>query len=207
MLKSDYKVKDLIDSVMVETDSYQSVPQNMILMSYNTVICQLYRTVIREQGKIETETGDALVREKVIKLSGTGAIGNGKIAFEDIIKVESGPVVYSRATVKTAEALQNVYYKDGNGDLAIIAEGHIVGEVTVFYLEKPDIVRAEDSDYKTVTIPLPNEFVPMIYAAVRGEAYKYANQDSLSAKWIADYNAQAETFAAWIADVKPTYGN
>jgi hypothetical protein len=46
----------------------------------------------------------------------------------------------------------------------------------------------------------------MVAAKMRGEAYKIANEDGLAAKWLADYNAQLESFKVWAADRNHRYG-
>lgn len=213
MITSDYYVKDLISSVKVETDSYQEVPQDLILMAYNALMQQLYRTVIREQGieTIERTAAAGGTNTFTIKMDEIqAATGVATPTFEDVLRVEMGAVVFSRATMATSNALKNIYYKNNIGNIAISCDS-LITEAVVFevtFTEKPKLVTTEDLELEdSPVIPVPNEFVPMVYAGVRGEAYKLANQDTLSAKWIADYNAQAETLAKWIAETKPTYGN
>jgi len=53
---------------------------------------------------------------------------------------------------------------------------------------------------------LPIEFIDLAKAKLRGEAYKVANEDSLAAKWINDYNMLVETFKAWIERERANFG-
>ena len=53
---------------------------------------------------------------------------------------------------------------------------------------------------------VPYEFIDIIKAKLRGEAYKLANEDALAAKWLQDYNAQLQDFAAWVQDKAAVFG-
>ena len=53
---------------------------------------------------------------------------------------------------------------------------------------------------------LPVEFIDLVKAKLRGEAYKLANEDNHAAKWLNDYNTLLETFKAWIADKSANFG-
>ena len=57
-----------------------------------------------------------------------------------------------------------------------------------------------------VNVMLPIEFIDLVKAKLRGEAYKLANEDSIAAKWLNDYNTLLETFKAWIADKSSNFG-
>ena len=46
----------------------------------------------------------------------------------------------------------------------------------------------------------------MLLSRLRGEIYKVSNEDALAAKWLADYNAELETFKVWAAQHGEVYG-
>jgi hypothetical protein len=53
---------------------------------------------------------------------------------------------------------------------------------------------------------LPAEFIELAKAKLRGESYKYANEDGLAAKWLNDYNALLETFKVWVQSKSANFG-
>lgn len=62
------------------------------------------------------------------------------------------------------------------------------------YLVRPAARTAEGED---APLALPEEFVELAAAKLRGEACRLAGEDALCAKWFSDYNAKLESFAAW----------
>ena len=53
---------------------------------------------------------------------------------------------------------------------------------------------------------VPMEWLDLVGAKMRGEAYKIANEDGLSAKWLNDYNTQLEYLKIWAAKRNERYG-
>jgi hypothetical protein len=222
MFYSDYRIEDLIEQIKAEVDSYNEVPQNELLMAYNTCILQLYKGVIKEQKVISYPA----YGQKIQLLHGKKE--TDRIEFENVEAVKIGLTTYTKATAKGSSGFEHCYYKglkEENMDTIVLDEAPTGGEtMTIYYNDVPKIVKSlndvtsnsnveSDSDVESVVvtndkefIPLPNEYVPMVYSFVRGEAYKWINEDSLSAKWISDYNAQLEAFTAWIATNKPQFG-
>ena len=60
------------------------------------------------------------------------------------------------------------------------------------------------TDTDNVMVPL--EFIDLVKAKLRGEAYKLANEDVLSAKWLNDYNILLENFKMWISEKNSNFG-
>lgn len=79
-------------------------------------------------------------------------------------------------------------------------------EIRVVYNARPALKRADNDVFGDEEIYLPPEFMPMLAAKLRGDAYKLANEDVLAAKWLADYNAQLEDFKAFTASHAPVFG-
>jgi hypothetical protein len=46
-------------------------------------------------------------------------------------------------------------------------------------------------------LPIPDEYLSLLRAKLRGEIFKLANEDSLAAKWLGEYNALLPAFAAY----------
>ena len=53
---------------------------------------------------------------------------------------------------------------------------------------------------------LPYEFLDMVKAKLRGEAYKIANENSIAANWLNDYNAILMDFRAWVETKRASFG-
>lgn len=207
----------MIKQIKTEVDSYSEIPENILLMAYNTAIRQLYRGVIKDEkaARYTPTTYNDGAGDSYSMITLTNADDNkARIEFEDVEKVKVGSVTYTRCTAKGSEGFEKFYYKgdatsDGYDTILLEKLVSPSAVATVYYDEAPkaytDITTLFDTEDMKY-IPLPNEYVPMIYAAVRGEAYKWVNEDALSAKWISDYNAQLAGFSEWIKTTKPQYG-
>lgn len=66
----------------------------------------------------------------------------------------------------------------------------------VFTLRPPIYGESDESR----PVPLPDEFLPMLAAKVRGEVYRLANEDGLCAKWLAVYNAGLADLYDYLAE-------
>ena len=79
-------------------------------------------------------------------------------------------------------------------------------EIRIIYNARPALKRADNDAFGNEEIYIPPEFLPMLAARLRGEAYKLANEDALAAKWLSDYNAQLDDFKAFSAAHAPSFG-
>lgn len=210
MFNSSYKVQEMINMVKAEVDSYNEIPGQNLLMSYNTVIRQIYRGIIKEQRTVTLKVASG---GKIVLRDGSAEeAGLARIEYEDIEKIKIGHNVYAKATAKSTEGFRKSYRKGvcetANGvvlDTVIVSDAEANDDAEVYYDEKPKTYTSM-ADISEITVPLPDEYVGMIYSALRGDAYKWVNEDELSAKWTADYNAQLEAFTEWIRTTKPQFG-
>ena len=53
---------------------------------------------------------------------------------------------------------------------------------------------------------IPLEFIDLVKAKLRGEAYKLVNEDGIASKWLNDYNILLETFKLWITSKSSNFG-
>ena len=79
-------------------------------------------------------------------------------------------------------------------------------KLSIIYYVRPLPKSIENMNAHNQNIMLPHEFIDLAKTKLRGEAYKLCNEDTLSAKWLADYNALLETFTQWINDKRPNFG-
>ena len=87
-----------------------------------------------------------------------------------------------------------------------VSEGAVIplspaGEVCVHFLVRPPLCREEGAE-EEYEIPLSDEFLPLLHARLCGEGYRREGEDTLSAKWLADYNHRLTDFAAYLAAAK-----
>lgn len=119
------------------------------------------------------------------------------------------------------ELVDNCYYDDGDGKLGIcmddvLAESGESAYLTISrvrYPEKKEIIEnevtegevTEDSIAGNVMVPL--EFIEMVCAKIRYEAYMLCEEPQVAANWLNVFNSQLEDFKAWHDMQKKTYGS
>ena len=94
------------------------------------------------------------------------------------------------------------YYKLRNGIAMNLRKEP--DKLKFIYIVRPELKTEEN--YESLTVKIPVEFIDLAKAKLRGEAYKIANEDSLAAKWLNDYNILLETFKLWIANKQSSFG-
>ena len=113
---------------------------------------------------------------------------------------------FIKTTLASGYIFPDVYFKYNDNEIGFYTEEQW-GPSTwanIIYFVRPALVK--DVGIETATIMVPAEFIDLGKAKLRGEAYKLANEDSLAAKWLNDYNVLLETFRAWITDKSPNFG-
>lgn len=123
--------------------------------------------------------------------------------FEDIHAVYADGKQLIRTTLTSGAVFPNAYYKELDS-LGMNISGK-PDEIKVVYLVRP---APKDADVLTDndTVKVPVEFIDLVTAKLRGEAYKLSNEDALAAKWLNDYNIRLETFKAWVEGKQPSFG-
>lgn len=122
--------------------------------------------------------------------------------FEDIHAVYVDGRQLIRTTLTSGAVFPDAYYKelDGMG----VSLPSAPDEVTVMYCVRPALKKKDLTGDETVKVPA--EFIDLVTAKLRGEAYKLSNEDALAAKWLNDYNILLETFKAWVAGKQSSFG-
>lgn len=144
--------------------------------------------------------------------------GEDDIRFEDIHAVYADGTQLIKSTAASGTFFPDTYYKTiykkVTGTVLSPKETILNGigfklktipeTLTLVYHARPILKTADNYDAQHVMLPV--EFIEPAAAKLRGEAYKLANEDSLSAKWLNDYNILLETFKAWMSARQAEFG-
>lgn len=198
MFDSGISVKNLVEELKnTEVDIALEIPNKTYVEWLNSLQQLLYTEVIKEQKKA-TMTG---IIHNPIKLSAI----EDKPRFEDIHAIYAGNKQLIKSTVASGVIFPDTFYKDNN-NIGYNTKPAPT-EMTIVYIIKPALIDVDANDViddSNVMIPL--EFIDLVKAKLRGEAYKLANEDNLAAKWLNDYNILLETFKAWISEKSSNFG-
>lgn len=198
MYNSGILVDTLITDLKNEVDIAYPIPDSYYYDWLNSLEQLLYSELIQEQKTIEVEPPSS---DEIITMDDLPTYeGEDKIRFEDIYIVYANTTQLIKSTLASGVIFPNTFYKSGN-DLGI---NTLVTDpiLTIVYFVRPALHAANDNS----RVMLPTEFVELAKAKMRGEAYKLANEDELSAKWLNDYNVLLETFKSWLSGKAPQFG-
>lgn len=203
MFNSGISVKSLIEELKnTEIDIALDIPDATYVTWLNSLQQLLYTEIIKEQKKTVLYPP---FENNLIDLSSMAENNENPPRFEDIYAVYADDIQLIKSTVTSGVIFHNTFFKITD-KLAFNAT--VDKELTIVYIVKPALVTTTShgnvSDGVNVMIPI--EFIDLVKAKLRGEAYKLANEDALAAKWLNDYNMLLETFKAWIAEKSSNFG-
>lgn len=198
MYNAGITAADLIRAVKGEADISIAVPEDLWVREINTVEQFLYTELLKEYVSADIDYAEIVPLSQV-----PVPMDADPLLFDDIIKVFVDGVEIERAgVIGTYEFPEkNLYYTDYAGNICLSLSEY-AEIITIVYRLRPKL----KSVGSTAPVAVPPEFVDMVAAKMRGEAYKIANEDGLAAKWLADYNAQLESFKVWAATRNARYG-
>lgn len=204
MYDSGITAKSLIDNVASEADITIPIASDSWYRWINAVEQFVYTEIFKEYA---AETlGIGLIIDNKINLNNdiTTARGCATPNFDDIIKIYADETELDRTSVISGLVFLDkpLYYTDYNNNVVLKLADTAPNEITVVYRIRPRLKSASVND----NICLPVEFVDMLAARMRAEAYKIANEDTLSANWMADYNTQLESLKIWASMRNDRYG-
>ena len=210
MFDSGISVKNLVEELKTtEVDIALDIPDVTYASWINSLQQLLYTEVIKEQ-KIETVQRP---ETKVISISSLQPAPNeNNPIFEDIYAIYADGIQLKKSTVASGAIFLDTFYKDNN-DIGFNTM-NMPTEVKIVYFVRPALadltshgnIKEADDNGNPINVMVPVEFIDLVKAKLRGEAYKLANEDSIAAKWLNDYNVLLETFRAWIAEKSPNFG-
>ena len=223
MFDSGISVKDLVYELKnTEVDIALEIPNKIYVEWLNALQQLLYTEVIKEQKKYHFDNTVELPGFEVVPVVFSHRMvtvgipmsviapgeNESKPRFEDIHAVYlSDGTQLIKSTVASGEIFPNTYYKENNDLTVRIASAYMDSPIDIIYHVRPALIDVnEEDDIDDSNVMLPIEFIDLAKAKLRGEAYKLANEDSIAAKWLNDYNVNLETFKAWISSKASKFG-
>ena len=166
MFDSKIKARELITLLQNEVDVAPDVPNESYLTWLSQLEQLLYTEFIKEQGVIcvEKPTGNRITLADL-----PIPAEEAPVRFEDIHTVYADNCQLIKSTLTSGVIFPNTFYKVGD-QLGYSSED--VHELKIIYFVKPAI-KTEDS-----TVKLPFEFIEMVKAKLRGEAFKVADENA-----------------------------
>ena len=191
MYDSGVKCSDFINSIIGEADISIEIQSDSWYRWLNTVEQFIYTEILDEYASAEIDyASDSVMLSTLAVPSGCASV-----TYDDVQVEKSG----IKGVMNFSD--KNLYYTDYNGNL-VLSLTEVPNKITVIYRLRP-IMKTETNNYN---IAVPTEFLDMVSARLRGEAYKIANEDGLAGKWLADYNTQLESFKVWAEKRNKRYG-
>lgn len=202
MFDSTIELRDAVAELKEEIDIAVPIPNSSYVQWANAVEQLLYREYICEQGELvvihDAVRGSVDLEELTPK-------GEAPIRFEDVLTVFSGGTQLIKTTLAGGQVFDECYFKrNGLLEYKSVPGADII---KIIYYVKPRLKTVDGGDIiGSGNIMLPIEWVDVLKARLRAEAYKIANEDAIAAKWANDYNVLLENFKAWLEQKKPVFG-
>lgn len=203
MYDSGITARSLISNVSSEADITIPIDSDSWYRWINAVEQFIYTEILNEYTSVTLNYAE--LTNDTINLNNDITTANGCAApnFDDIIKVYADETELDRTSVISGLIFVDkpLYYPDYVGNIKMNLTG-CPEIIIVVYRLRPEL----KSSLSDGNINIPVEFIDMLAARMRGEAYKIANEDNLSAKWLSDYNIQLESFKLWASRRNERYG-
>lgn len=165
----------------------------------NSVEQLLYSEIIRETKGVDCEK---MCSRGVIDLSKI-PVGededNVKCTDVTRIKLSTEGIYTDLIRLDADEAEINgykYYYTLHSPDKISVPKDYI--DFTVFYVVRPKPKTVYGDSLISDRIYLPDEFIPLLSARIRGELCKLIGDDNQAAKWLNDYNTYLDDFTLFI---------
>ena len=195
MFNSGKSVNELITELKNEVDIALDIPDSTYIGWLNAIEQLCYSEIIKEQREITVSNPTSPISLSELTVSDE----ESPIRFEDVYAVYADGVQLMKTTLASGQIFPDTFYKD-NDDLGFNSP-YMTKELTIIYLARPKIRTSA-----TGNVMFPVEFIDLVKAKMRGEAYKLVNEDALAGKWLNDYNASLENFKAWCNNRASQFG-
>lgn len=202
MYKSGMTARQVFDIVEHEADISVPIADSMCALWMNASIQMLYSEIVRE----ERNTVLSFPSSRSVSYSYL-SVGADEAAVEarDIVGVYGDGRELERISGGIGAILntKRPSWYDAGSEMNLLLP-FTPENIRIAHVVRPALITAEQAETQEVCVP--PEFVPMLLSRLRGEIYKVYNEDALAAKWLADYNAELETFKVWAAQHGEVYG-
>ena len=197
MFDSGMGTDAFLKSIQAETDVAPDIADQTWTDWLNELEQTLYSEIIREMAMFE-KTGSA---EGTTDFSDARTVdGADRPRYEDVYTVFADKTQLLRVSPHTGVILPDVYWKTPEG-MAWRVDG-TPKTMRVFYYVRPALKTPGSAAH----VAMPPEWMNLVRAKLRGEAYKLVNEDAVAAKWMNDYNYLLEGFKQWVAARHPETG-
>lgn len=200
MYHSGVTVGELIVEMQEEVDIAGVVPASAYYRWISSLEALLYSDVLLFDRQASLAAVDGFLDLSLL----TVGEGERAVLFDDVRKVYLDGEELTRSGRVGAyqfDEEKSIYYPDENGiRVSVYGEG---GDETYDIIWRV-IPAPKTGDGDEVMLPV--EWLDMVMARLRGEAYKVANDDEQAAKWLGDYNTQLTSFREWAAVRGQRYG-
>lgn len=207
MFDSGISAKNLIAELKNDIDVATEIPNSAYITFLNSLEQMLYADFIKEQAQMKIPNGTITEIPSEITLDTLPVADNeDKITFEDIYSVY---VNHNLQLIKTSAAngqiFGNSYYK--NGGKLIYNVKNPLKEIRIIYTvkPKPKTVNAND-EIQEGNVNVPIEFIELVKAKIRYEAYMLVNEFGIAANWVNVYNSLLTAFGEWLSARAPQFG-
>ena len=192
MFSGTTTAQTFLDDITQNLGLYEEFPRAVYRSVLNEAIGRLYTELVREEAEVTASPVDGVISLASLSLPQD----NAPLREEDILRIRKGTQQIHRLAPHHFPLVQS---EDGNfytvqNKKILFTPSYTGHTVHVTYLRRPLLY---DRNNEARALPIPDEYVPMIRAKLRGEMFKLANEDSLAAKWLGEYNATLPAIAAY----------
>lgn len=202
MLNSGVSASSLIANLQLENDIALPISNATYTQWLNELQQLLYREIIKEPKKA---TGANQTAAGLFDLSTlTIATDEATVEFEDVYKVfittggsSEIPTELVKMSLDMADAIPYIYFKENN-KLGFRPKETSWETIIIYYHVRPKLVAITAPDtIGTGNIMVPHEFLDIVTAKLRGEAYRLTNEDIIAANWLNVYNQRLSDLRTW----------
>ena len=223
MFDSKISAKSLIADLKSEVDIAYPISNSTYIGWLNSLEQQLYSEIIKEQRQyvpnaIHLIEGEAAENDEAFNIKRINerewsapftfqtAEDEDSVRFEDIYTVYINGIQLIKTNLTSIGAFPFSYCKDGSLLRFSCLEKPDLS-VRIVYFARPALKNVNEQDeILSGNVMLPAEFIELVKAKLRAEAYKMANENILAGNWINDYNVLLEYFKQWVTGKNAQFG-